>query len=278
MQIEEYFRDKVCIVTGAASGIGLAVSGALLQAGALVVMSDRDTTTLASAVAELRVHVGRVHSAAVDVTKQEQVKQLIQDTAGNHGRLDLLFNNAGIGCTMPIAEATMEHWRRVIDINLWGVIYGIDAALPIMRRQRSGHIVNTASIAGLVPFAYQEIYAATKYAVVGLTECLRFELADDGIAFSVVCPGDVATRIYGTPVIGERHEVKPPDNAIPAVDAAQMILTGVSRKEGIIALPDTARQFWRQYCTAPEQVEADLHGLARQRRESLAVGKSYYGQ
>lgn len=278
MQIEEYFKGKICIVTGAASGIGLAVSAALLQAGALVVMSDRDTKTLSSELGKLHAHAGQVHHSVVDVTNQEQVQKLIQDTAAKHGQIDLLFNNAGVGCTMPIAEATLEHWRRVIDINLWGVIYGIDAALPIMRRQGTGHIVNTASIAGLVPFPYQEIYAATKYAVVGLSECLRLELADEGIAFSVVCPGDVATRIYGTPVFGERQEVLPPSNAIPASDAAQMILAGVARKEGIIALPDDSMQLWRQYCMSPELVEDFLRGLSRQRRESLAAGKSYYGQ
>lgn len=278
MHIEEYFRSKVCVVTGAASGIGLAVSAALLQAGALVVMADRDTGTLTAAVAELGAHASRVQPATVDVTSQEQVQQLVCDAATKYGHLDVLFNNAGIGCTMPIAEATLDHWRRVIDIDLWGVIYGIDAALPIMRRQGSGHIVNTSSIAGLIPFPYQAIYAATKYGVVGLSECLRLELADSGIAFSVVCPGDVATRIYGTPVFGERVQAKPPSNAIPADEAARIILAGVANRSGIIVLPDPAHQLWRQYCTEPDTVETFLQGMARQRRESLAAGKSYYGQ
>lgn len=278
MEVENYFRNKVCVVTGAASGIGLALSGALLEACAAVVMADRDTASLASAVADLSTHAGRVQSVVVDVTQQGQVQQLIRDAAASHGRLDVLFNNAGVGCTMPIAEATLEHWRRIIDINLWGVVYGVDAALPIMRSQGGGHVVNTASIAGLIPFPYQAIYAAAKYAVVGLTECLRLELANDGIAFSVVCPGDVATRIYGTPVFGERREAMPPPNAIPADEAARMILTGVAAKKGIIALPPASRELWRQYCTAPDTVEAFLRGLASQRREALAAGKSYYGQ
>jgi len=266
VSMEDYFRGKGCVVTGAASGIGFALSEALLNVGATVFMADRDTNTLASAVEQLKAHADRVHSATVDVTKQEQVQQLIQDAASRHGRLDVLFNNAGIGGTMAFSEVTLEHWRRIIDINLWGVIYGIDAAVPIMRSQGGGHIVNTSSIAGLIPFPYQAIYSATKFAVTGLSECLRFELEEDGIFFSVVCPGAVATRIWGTPVLGERIDVSAPPDAIPAEEAAQTILAGVANKEGIIIVPESLRPLWLGYHTAPEDGEAQLRELARQRR------------
>jgi len=276
MQIEEYFRAKVCVVTGAASGIGFAFAERLLQAGAVVCLADRDTETLDAAVQQLGKYAGRVHSRSVDVTQQEQVEQLIQDAASRHGRIDVLFNNAGIGGTMPIGEATLAHWRRVLDINLWGVIYGIDAVLPIMRRQGGGHIVNTASVAGLVPFPYQAVYAASKYGVVGLSECLRFELADEGIQVSVACPGDVATRIYGTPIFGERVEVKPPPGAISAAEAAETILAGVANREGIIVLPEPVRQLWLKYCQTPESVHGYLRDLSRQRRQSYETHGSYY--
>jgi len=188
MQVQEYFCDKGCVVTGAASGIGFAVSEALLQAGAVVFMADRDTKMLTSSAEQLGTYAGRVHSMTIDVTSQEQVQQMVEEAVARHGRLDFLFNNAGIGGTMPIGDATLEHWRRIIDLNLWGVIYGIHASLPIMRRQGSGHIINTASAAGLIPFPYQALYCTTKYAVAGLSESLRFELGDEGIHFSVVCP------------------------------------------------------------------------------------------
>jgi NAD(P)-dependent dehydrogenase (short-subunit alcohol dehydrogenase family) len=275
MAVEEHFIGKGCVVTGAASGIGYAVSDALLQAGAVVFLADRDRKTLASAMERLGAHVGRVHSAHVDVTDQRQVQQVIQDAASRHGRLDFLFNNAGIGGTMPIGEATLEHWRRLIDVNLWGVIYGVHAAIPIMRRQGGGHIINTASLAGLIPFPFQALYCTTKYAVVGVSESLRFELADDGIHVSVVCPSDVATRIYGTPIIGERKEVKPPPHAIPAEEAAQTILAGVANKESIIVLPELARQLWRQY-RSPEALEDFLLDMARQRRSAFKATGSYY--
>ena len=276
MHIEEYFRDKGCVVTGAASGIGFAVSDALLQAGAVVFMADRDAEMLASSAEQLSVHAGRIHTSVVDVTKQDQVQKAIEDAASRHGRLDVLFNNAGIGATMPIGDATLEHWRRLIDINLWGVIYGVHAAIPVMRAQGGGHIVNTSSIAGLVPLPYQALYCTTKFAVAGLSESLRFELEEEGIHVSVICPGDVATRIYGTPIMGERVEAPPPENAIPAAEAAQLILGGVAAKAGIIALPESARTFWRQYWGFPEAVENPLKDLARQRRISFQTKGTYF--
>lgn len=268
MSIEEYFRDKVCVVTGAASGIGFALAEALLQAGAVVLMADLDTQTLAAAADQLSAHAGRVYSRPVDVTHQEQVQQLVQDAAAQHGRLDFLFNNAGIGGTAPIEVIKLEHWRRIIDINLWGVIYGVDAALPIMRQQGSGHIVNTASIAGLLPAPFQALYCTTKYAVIGLSESLRFELGDQGIHVSVVCPGNVATPIFGS--------AKPPEDAISAEEAARITLESVARKQGIIALPEKYRQMWRQYWSSPEAAESEFWEMARQRRIAFQTKGSYY--
>lgn len=276
MQVEEYFRDKGCVVTGAASGIGYAVSDALLQAGAVVFVVDRDSKTLASAVEQFSSYAGRVYSMSVDVTNQEQVQHMVEHAASRHGRLDVLFNNAGLGGTLPIGEITLEHWRRIIDLNLWGVIYGIHFALPIMRKQGGGHIVTTSSLAGLLPIPFQAIYCTTKYAVVGLSESLRFELEDEGIHFSVACPGSVVSRIWGTPIVGERLELKPPADAIPAAEAAKTILAGVANKEGIIALPESARSLWRKYWSSPEALESILLDTARQRRSSYQSKGSFY--
>lgn len=276
MPVEEYFHNKGCIVTGAASGIGFALTEALLQAGAVVLMADRDTKTLASAVEQLSSYGGRIHSMSVDVTDQKQIQHMVEGAVSRHGRLDILFNNAGIGGTLPFGEVTLEHWRRIIDLNLWGVIYGIHFALPIMRQQGGGHIVTTSSLAGLLPIPFQAIYCTTKYAVVGLSESLRFELQDEGINFSVACPGSVVSRIWGTPVIGERVEQKPPAEAIPAAEAAQTILAGVANQEGIIVLPESATSLWRQYRNAPEAAESILLDMARQRRSSFQSKGWFY--
>lgn len=269
MEIEEYFRDKGCVVTGAASGIGFAVSEALLKAGAVVFMADRDVGKLASASERLSAYAGRVHPVTVDVTKQEQVQGLIEDAASRHGRLDCLFNNAGIGATAPIEKVTLEHWRTIIDVNLWSVIYGIDAALPVMRRQGGGHIISTSSIAGLIPFPFQALYCATKYAVAGMSESLRLELADEGIHFSIICPGNVATAIFG-------EGVKPPPDAISAEEAAQITLAGVANRKGIIVFPEQHLQMWRMYWSSPDEADSFLLNMARQRRESFRTTGSYY--
>jgi len=258
MSIEDYFRGKGCVVTGAASGIGYAVSEALLNVGATVFMADKDTKMLVSAVEQLSAHAGRVHPMTVDVTNREQVQQLIQDAASSHGRLDVLFNNAGIGCAKAFAEVTLDLWRRIIDINLWGVIYGINAAFPIMLRQGGGHIVNTASMAGLMPFAYEALYVTTKYAVVGLSESLRYELEEDGILLSVICPGPVISRIW--------EELQPPSYAISAEEAARTVLAGVANKEGIIVVPEIFRAIWLEHYKSPEYGETFLRDVARQRR------------
>jgi NAD(P)-dependent dehydrogenase (short-subunit alcohol dehydrogenase family) len=269
MHDEEHFRGKTCVVTGAASGIGFAVTAALLEAGAVVFMADLDTETLSSAVDQLGAHAGRVHSMSIDVTNQQQVRQLIDNAASRHGRLDFLFNNAGVGATFPIEQATLEHWRRIIDLNLWGVIYGIDAALPVMRRQGTGHIVNTASFAGLIPVPFQVLYCTTKAAVIAMSESLRIELGDEDIHVSVVCPGNVVSRIWGTTILGQRVDVKPPDDAIPAEEAARIILAGVADRQGIIALPEEIRLIWQRYWASPEESERKLRELARQRRSAF---------
>jgi len=173
----------------------------------------------------------------------------------------------------PVRQAfpVLGLWReRLIKDDRTGVIYGVHAAIPIMRKQGGGHIVNTASVAGVVPLPFQALYCTTKYAVVGMSESLRFELADENIHLSVVCPGDVATRIFEAGLQGEQLEGKPPDDAIPAPEAARTILEGVAKKEGIIVvLPEAMRQLWNQWRASPESCEELLLALARGRRSAF---------
>ncbi|HPH35768.1 MAG TPA: SDR family NAD(P)-dependent oxidoreductase, partial [Methanoregulaceae archaeon] len=127
----DYFRDKVCLVTGANSGIGFALSEGLLKRGATVYLAGRAPKKIADAAEQLSVFKDRVHPIVVDVTHQEQVQKAIEDAAGEAGRLDLLFNNAGILLMALFETATLEEWRVMVDTNLWGVIYGVHAAVPI---------------------------------------------------------------------------------------------------------------------------------------------------
>lgn len=273
MAFAEHFRDRVCVVTGAASGIGLALGEELLRAGAYVHLADLDAAALASAVQRLGPLARRARSTAVDVTSQQQVQGLIDGAVAGDGRLDFLFNNAGVGGTLPAPTASLDDWRRIIDLNLWGVIYGVHAALPIMLRQRAGHIVNTASVAGLVPLPFQALYCTTKFAVVGLSESLRYELAEEGIKVSVACPGNVATPIWSKRISGEATEGSAPADSITAEACARSILAGLVEGDGINVMPEPVRQWWLGYRASSAAVETMLHDLARQRRQAFLQAK-----
>ena len=134
----------------------------------------------------------------VNVADAEAFQRVVESAVESWGRLDYLFNNAGIGIGGEARDFQLDEWKKVIDVNLYGVIHGVQAAYPIMIEQGSGHIVNVASIAGLVPFAGEISYTASKYAVVGLTHTLRAEAADLGGNVTLVCPGKIETPIYET--------------------------------------------------------------------------------
>jgi NAD(P)-dependent dehydrogenase (short-subunit alcohol dehydrogenase family) len=232
-----YYQDKICIVTGANSGIGYALSEELLKRGAIVSMAGRDTRKIIDAAGKLSAFGDGVRTLVVDVTKQDQVQKAIERTAAETGRLDMLFNNAGIFKPMLFETGTLDDWKTMIDTNLWSVIYGVHAAVPIMLRQGSGHIVNTSSLAGLVPYPMQVIYDTTKYAVVGMSESLRYEYAEKGIRVSVICPGDIATPIFSKIGDGTGQGAAIPAEAYPVDKAAIYILDHVAEGDGRIIVP-----------------------------------------
>ncbi len=173
-----------------------------------------------------------------------------------HGRLDYIFNNAGIAVAGEVYDMSLDHWRRIIDINLWGVIYGTHAAYPIMVKQRSGHIVNVASTAGLVAFPTCTPYATTKHAVVGLSSSLREEALEFGVKVSAVCPGFIKTNIFEAAVMANASRdglVSAAEEAGMEVDkAALKILRGVERNQRIINFPGQARLFWLLHRLHPD--------------------------
>lgn len=273
-----YYKDKIGIVTGANSGIGYALTGELLKRGAIVYMAGRNPKKMAEAAESYSSFPGRVHTLIVDVTNQEQVQTAIEKTAKEAGRLDLLFNNAGIGGTMQFEKATLEDWKNIIDVNIWSVIYGVHAAVPIMLKQGSGHIINTSSIAGLIPPPFQALYSLTKFGVTGMTECLRYEYAEKGLFFSTICPSNIATAIFKKSIDGTVHdEARIPDDAFPADKAAALILDRVSEKKGIIVVPeDDAIGIWRGYGAGAPESEAFLMKMAHDRRVAFESTGTYF--
>ncbi|MDJ0922763.1 MAG: SDR family NAD(P)-dependent oxidoreductase [Henriciella sp.] len=190
---------RVAFITGAASGLGLAMAKAFARRGAKVMLSDRDADGLAKAEADLRASGAEVGSVVCDVTDLEAVKAAAKATLERFGKVHLVVNNAGVAIGGQPGAIPIEDWRWIVDINLMGVVHGVEVFTPILQAQgEGGHIVNTASMAGHAALPGAAPYNATKFAVVGYSETLRNELAGEGIGVSALCPGWVNTNIHKT--------------------------------------------------------------------------------
>lgn len=192
------FKDKVAVVTGAASGIGRALAERCTQQGMKVVLADVEAPALAEAEQELKATGARVLAVRTDVSQAGDVAALAEETLRVFGAVHLLCNNAGVGAGSTIWESTLNDWQWVMGVNLWGVIHGLRVFVPIMLAQGTeGHIVNTASIVGVLPYHPSAPYHVTKHAVVALSEQLYHSLAQQHahISVSVLCPGWANTQI-----------------------------------------------------------------------------------
>jgi NAD(P)-dependent dehydrogenase (short-subunit alcohol dehydrogenase family) len=243
----EMFSDRVAIVTGGASGIGRSLGKELVKRGATVVLADLNKELLDETVESIIAPDKPVEAAALNVTDVDAVKNLVDRTVSQHGRLDYIFNNAGIAVLGYAKDFSYDDWRTVLDVNLYGVVNGVFAAYPIMAKQGYGHIVNTASLAGLIPAAGEISYTASKYGVVGLSNALRLEAAEHGVKVSVVCPGFIETPIfYNAKLLG--LDRKKMIDAIPkpatADECASVILRGVERNKATIVVTRFAKILW----------------------------------
>ena len=254
---------RIAIVTGAASGIGQALAAALVARGDTVVVADADKDGAERTAGDLSERgPGAATAVAVDVRDADAVQALVDQTRDTYGRLDLMVNNAGIGIGGETRELLLAHWDRVIDVNLRGVVHGVHAAYPVMVERGSGHIVNTASLAGLLPSPGATAYAMTKHGVVGLSLSLRAEAAQHGVRVTAVCPGVVDTPILdkGGPddlpkpvMVGHAREffrhVQPRFYAPDQL--AQDILRGIDRNTALVIAPTSARVAWYLWRYAP---------------------------
>ena len=247
------FEGAVTIVTGGASGIGRALAETLARRGASVVLADRQFAVAQEVASGIQDSGGTASAAELDVTNFSAVEQLVQETAQAQGRLDYMFNNAGIAIGGEVSLYNIDDWKAVLDVNLYGVVNGVQAAYPIMIRQGYGHIVNTASMAGLLPMPMGVSYATTKHAVVGLSKSLRIEAAQHGIRVSAFCPGVIRTPIlqggkYGKRLqpISKQLEDKILERSRPLDPAsfAAKALDALARNSAIIIIPGWWRIFW----------------------------------
>jgi NAD(P)-dependent dehydrogenase (short-subunit alcohol dehydrogenase family) len=269
---------RIAIITGAASGIGQALASALVTRGDTVVVADIDGDGAERVAGELaRRGPGAATPAAVDVRDAGAVQAVVDQVRDQYGRLDVMVNNAGIGVGGDTRELLLAHWDRVIDVNLRGVVHGVHAAYPVMIAQQSGHIVNTASLAGLLPAPGLTPYAMTKHAVVGLSLSLRAEAAAYGVRVTAVCPGVVDTPMLDTvgpedlptsALSGHVREffrhIQPRFYA--ADQLAQDIVRGIDRNSALVIAPASARAAWYLWRYAPIAVNRTIaRQLARNR-------------
>lgn len=223
----QHFEGRVAVVTGGASGIGLALAHRCAAEGMKVVIGDVEEDALAAAVASLRDAGTDAEGVVTDVSDGEQVQALADAAVGRFGAIHLAFNNAGVGCGGLSWEMPLETWQWVIGVNLWGVVHGVRSFVPVLVRQDDAHLVNTASIAGLVAPPFMSAYNASKHAVVAISETLHHELsmAAPHVGVSVVCPGWVATRIMDSERNRPEHlRVPEGAGALPTGDAMQALV------------------------------------------------------
>lgn len=216
--------DQVALVTGATRGIGRAIAERLLEAGTRVVICSRRSEDVSRAVDELSAQAGpgNVAGQGCDVGNYQAVVELFRFIQGTFGRLDVLVNNAGVGFFRPVDQIMPEDWRRTIDTNLTGVFYCTREAVPLMRKQGGGYIINIASLAGKNPLAGGSAYNASKFGLIGLSEASMLDLRYDNIRVSCVMPGSVATEFGGAGVSGESWKIAPEDIAQTVLHLLQL--------------------------------------------------------
>lgn len=255
------YNGAVAIITGGASGIGRAFAVELAGRGCEVVLLDLQIDLAEEVASEIRSAGGKAAVYKADVSDFPAVAEVVKKTCERSGRLDYLFNNAGIGIGGETSTYSLEDWNRLIDVNLRGVVNGIQAAYPVMIDQGFGHIVNTASMAGLVPVPVLVGYAAAKHGVVGLSQALRTEAAVAGVRVSVVCPGVVRTPILESGgKFGRILDDVPPEalerilermRPMPAPIFARKVLNKVAKNRAIIVVPNWWKIFWWLHRLSP---------------------------
>ncbi|MGJ8668056.1 MAG: SDR family NAD(P)-dependent oxidoreductase [Oceanococcus sp.] len=234
-----FFQEKSALITGAASGIGYALCQALWQRGARVYATDINTQGLA------KLHessAGAIQTIALNASDASAMQNLQERIVSEHGALDFQFNNAGIVAGGPFEAMSMDSWHKIVDINLWAVVHGSRLAYAQMKKQGHGHIVNTASTAGMAPVAKSTAYAMTKHAVVGLSTSLREEARPYGVHVSVAIPGLVDTAIFGQAINLAGHDYaaamkQVPIKKISPQQAAIAMLKGVENNQQFIVFP-----------------------------------------
>lgn len=232
----EGIEGKVVVITGASSGLGAATARRLSSEGAKLVLGARRADRLEALVEEIRAAGGEAIAVTTDVTKREDVKNLVDTAVNTFGQIDVLLNNAGLMPLAPLERLQIDEWDQMIDVNVKGVLYGIAAALPHMQARKSGHIINVSSVYGHIVVPGAGVYCATKTAVRAISEGFRQEVKPYNIRTTVISPGAVATELLNH--ISQKDIVDQikdfvAEIAIPADSFARMVSFAIAQPEDV---------------------------------------------
>ncbi len=268
------FRDKVVFVTGSGAGLGAGMARAFAAAGARqVLVSCRHEEAAGEVARGIRAAGGNARAIRLDVTDPDAFAASFAEAWDREGGVDVLVNNAGIGVAADARDMSLDFWRQVVEVNLMGVVHGVQAAWPRMAARGCGHVVNIASAFGLLPGPLYSGYTATKHAVVGLSRSLRAEGRALGVDVTAVCPGFIRTRILDDALVagldrGRAEEVIP-FRFLEADAAVATILKGVARRKALVVFPWEIRLLWWLDRLVPGVVDA-ISARTAQRYRKLA--------
>jgi NAD(P)-dependent dehydrogenase (short-subunit alcohol dehydrogenase family) len=271
MNIEEKFPKKRAVVTGAASGLGLAICERLATNGWKLLIADINASRLAEAETKLQALGAQTLSLVMDVTKYEELEDAAQMLQKHWGGVDLVFNNAGIATAGTIDELTEEDWRKTIDVDLWSVIYGCRVFSALLKKQGSGHIINTASSAGTMSPPEMAAYNVAKAGVVSLSETLKVELWRHNIGVTVICPTVFVTSL-GDSITGPTRAMELSllkqleESKVTPEHIVEDVVTAIERNRLYVMTQNNAKWGWRFKRFFPESYASRLANLYRDKK------------